>query len=259
MKLCAPTLLLVLLAPVAAADHTTTTFCTKYTTALFGVDTGENELKLAINIVRLAVMGNEKLGVPGILAPEGGLASFFSGVMPTTNRGDQPVAIDFLDDAVVVSVPKAAAAVPQNNNLAVLLDHLYQFFGALLGCTAAGFPEYQGEVDMFRVHKFMGLEQDMNDFFISQIGLAASTFGVSDEDVMAVVGLLDSTFNTRCPPPIREKSGLPEFWKAPTLVYVKTARARWTPGVCVITKNLIVFHCQRRRRLMCGYDETYKC
>ena len=195
---------LALLAPfVVAADDMT--ICSKYTTALFGDNTGENQLELSTTLVNLAVLGDEMLGVPGILAPEGGLAPFFSGAIPTTNRGNQPVAINFLDAAA--DLPNPAP----DSNLAVLLNHLYQFFGALLGCTAAGFPKYTGEVDMFRVHKFMSITQEMNDFFITQVGLAASALGVTDEDVTAVAGVLDSTFNTRCPPPIMQKSALPLF------------------------------------------------
>ena len=194
---------LAILVSFAVADHVT--ICSKYTTALFGDDTGENQLELTTKLVNLAVLGDEMLGVPGILTPEGGLARFFSGAIPTTNRGNKPVAINFLDAAA--DLPNPAP----DSNLAVLLNHLYQFFGALLGCTAAGFPEYTGEVDMFRVHKFMGITQEMNDFFIMQVGLSASALGVSDEDVMTVAGLLDGTFNTRCPPPIMEKPGLPGF------------------------------------------------
>jgi hypothetical protein len=45
----------------------------------------------------------------------------------------------------------------QTSNTAFLLNHLYQFFGAWLGCTADGFPAYQGVPDMKSVHLFMNI------------------------------------------------------------------------------------------------------
>ena len=179
--------------------------CVKYTKAVFGNDTADNELALISAVVNLAVLGDAELSVPGILAPEGGLAFFFSGGGPTTNRGDTPVTVNFLDGAADLPNPDPSS------NTAILLSHLYQFFGALLGCSAAGFPAYTGDPDMLRVHKFMGISQQQNDFFIMQVGLSASALGVTDEDVMAIANVLDSTFNTRCPPLLMAEDGVPSF------------------------------------------------
>lgn len=181
------------------------TLCTNYTTALFGSDTGDNELTLISAVVDLAVLGDSELGVPGILAPEGGIAGFFSGLGPTTNRGGRAVTVNFLDGAADLPNPSPTS------NTAILLSHLYQFFGALLGCSAAGFPAYEGETDMLRLHKFMGISQAQNDYFITQIGLSASALGVTDDDVTAIANFLDSTFNTRCPPLLTETDGVPSF------------------------------------------------
>ncbi len=72
--------------------------CVKYTTAVFGDNTGENQLALMEAVVDLAVLGHAELGVAGILAPEGGLAPFFSGdAGATTNRGNTPTQVNFLD------------------------------------------------------------------------------------------------------------------------------------------------------------------
>jgi len=179
--------------------------CVKYTKAVFGNDTADNELALISAVVNLAVLGDEEMSVPGILAPEGGLAGFFSGAGPTTNRGDTAVTVNFLDGAADLPDPDPSS------NTAILLSHLYQFFGALLGCSAAGFPAYTGDPDMLRVHKFMGISQEQNDFFITQVGLSASALGVTDDDVMAVANVLDSTFNTRCPPLLTAEDGVPSF------------------------------------------------
>ena len=97
------------------------------------------------------------------------------------------------------------------SNTQILLAHLNQFFGSLLGCSAAGFPVYEGVPDMFTVHKFMVITQEQNDYFISQVGASASALGVSDDDVMVVANVLDNTFNTRCPPLLTESDGVPSF------------------------------------------------
>lgn len=131
----------------AMIPPTPPTLCEKYATAVFGDASAENELALMTAVVNLSVVGDQQLGVPGILAPEGGLAPFFSGAGPFTNRGGSAVTIDFLDGASDINNP--------TGNTQVLLVHLYQFFGALLGCTAAGFPIYSGSPDMFEVHRFM--------------------------------------------------------------------------------------------------------
>jgi hypothetical protein len=181
-----------LLLPTVSAQ----TICSKYTVALFKNDTGANQLSLLTAVVDLAVDGNATLKVPGILAPEGGLVGIFNGAGPTTNRGDKPVTINFIDGSA---------------NTRILSAHLYQFFGALLGCTAAGFPSYTGDPDMFRVHKFMNITKAQNDFFIGQVGAAASALGVVAADVTTIATVLNKVFNTRCPPALTAADGVPAF------------------------------------------------
>jgi hypothetical protein len=85
-----------------------------------------------------------------------------------------------------------------------LLTHLYQYFGAALGCSEygkMGFPAYQGDTNMAEVHRFMNIDADENGYFIQQVGLSAASFGVTEEDVTAVGTLLTNTFNYRCSPP----------------------------------------------------------
>ena len=64
---------------------------------------------------------------------------------------------------------------------------------------------------MFQVHKFMGITQEQNDFFIEQVGAAALALGVTMEDVNTIASILDGVFNTRCPPPVEADDGLPSF------------------------------------------------
>ena len=183
------------------------TICVKYTTAVFGNDTAENELALVQLVVNRAVLGDETSDLPGILAPEGGLLELFNGAGPTTNRGgEEGEVVNFLD---------GASGLPDNldqfSNTGFLLTHLYQFFGALLGCTAADYPTYKGVADMYEVHKFMNINKTQNDYFIQQVGLAAASYGVSEEDVGVVASVLDGLFNARCTPPLSEDSGVPSF------------------------------------------------
>jgi hypothetical protein len=171
---------------------------------VFGNNTADNQLALIQAVVNLAVLGDDAL--PGILAPEGGLVDLFNGARPTTNRGGQPVAVNFLD---------GAGGLPDNldetSNTAFLLNHLYQFFGALLGCTASGFPDYEGVPDMFEVHKFMNINNTQMNFFNAQVGGAASILGVSTDDVATIGTVLDTLFNQRCIPELTADSGVPSF------------------------------------------------
>jgi hypothetical protein len=148
-------------------------------------------------VVNLAVVGDPTLNVDGIIASSGGLKSIFDGTAgQTTNRGGTPVQINFLDGA---------------NNTNTLLAHLYQFFGGLLGCTAAGFPQYEGVADMFTVHKFMGITLAQNTYFIQQVGKAATALGVTDADVTTIATVLDGVFNMRCSPILTATDGVPSF------------------------------------------------
>ena len=54
---------------------------------------------------------------------------------------------------------------------------------------------------MQQVHKFMDLGKSEVDYFISQVGLAAESFGVTKDDVTAVANSLNSIFNVACGPP----------------------------------------------------------
>ena len=170
--------------------------CDTYTTALFTVNNSTNQLSLITAVVNLAVLGDVTLNVPGILAPEGGLAPIFAGAGATTNRGGVAVTVNFLDGS---------------SNQRVLLEHLYQFFGSVLGCTAAGFPAYGGVPSMFEVHRFMDVNKTENDYFILQVGLAAGALGVTAVDVAIIANLLDITFNRRCSKPLTAEDGVPAF------------------------------------------------
>lgn len=55
---------------------------------------------------------------------------------------------------------------------------------------------------MYELHKFMALDEKDVGYFITQVGLSAASFGVTDEDVTAVGKALQATFGARCSRPV---------------------------------------------------------
>ncbi|KAI9794256.1 MAG: hypothetical protein M1816_006182 [Peltula sp. TS41687] len=91
-----------------------------------------------------------------------------------------------------------------DNPTSELLTHLYQYFGVLLGCSMQGqpaYPAYEGDESQYQVHKFMHVDQYEMGYFITQVGLAAASFGVTKEDVAYVGEALTKLFSYRCSPP----------------------------------------------------------
>ena len=70
-----------------------------------------------------------------------------------------------------------------------------------------GFPSYMGDPSMGRVHRFMALDSAEVGYFISQVGAAATCFGVASSDVSAVAGVLMQYFGYRCSPPLAITGG----------------------------------------------------
>lgn len=62
------------------------------------------------------------------------------------------------------------------------------------------FPAYAGHASMYSVHKFMDLSDAEVGYFISQVAMAAASFGVADSDLTAVGMALNSLFGVRCAP-----------------------------------------------------------
>jgi hypothetical protein len=57
----------------------------------------------------------------------------------------------------------------------------------------------------------MGLDYNEVGYFISQVGLAASSFGVTDADVATVAATLGSVFNVACAPAVALVNNDTEF------------------------------------------------
>ena len=191
--------------------------CDYYTTALLMNNTAANQATLLTLLVNTVVIGNYTMpnhnAVPGILAAgeyDGtpvDLLQYFNGTSgATTNRnGTATAGVNFLDGGGAAPLEMNMAANDTTSNQYRLVTHLYQFFGTLLGCTMQGmgnaFPAYSGDPSMYAVHQYMGLGPNENGYFITQVGLAAASFGVATSDILAVAMALNNTFNNRCSPP----------------------------------------------------------
>ncbi|KAH7115126.1 hypothetical protein B0J11DRAFT_594361 [Dendryphion nanum] len=187
--------------------------CDKYTTALLMQNNATNQYTLLTLLVNTVVIGNytqpNKNSVPGILAKgvyegeEVNLLPYFDGTLVSTNRNGSAVAINFLDDGGAAPLKLNKPSNSERSNQYFLLTHLYQFFGKLLGCSGystMGFPAYRGRA-MGPSHAFMDLDPAEFGYFVQQVGLAATSFGVTTEDATAVGTALQTLFGYRCSPP----------------------------------------------------------
>lgn len=205
---------LALMGVISSAVAQNMSVCDKYTTALLMENNATNQYTLLTLLVNTVVIGNytqpNKNAVPGILAKgeymgtEVNLLPYFDGTLLSTNRGGKTgVSVNFLDDGGSEPLKKNMPSNGTQSKQYLLLTHLYQFFGALLGCTkygTDGFPAYTGD-DMASAHAFMALSQSEIGYFVTQVGLAATSFGVSIEDVTTIATALNKLFGYRCSPP----------------------------------------------------------
>jgi len=190
--------------------------CDYYTTALLMNNTAANQYTLLTLLVNTAVIGNYTkpnvgIAVQGILTPgmfNGTMVNllpyFDGGLASTNNGGDSGVAQNFLDDGGATPLLMNKPANGTSSSQYTLLTHLYEYFGVLLGCStvgSSGFPAYGGSSSQYQVHKYMALDQYQVGYFITQVGLAAASFGVTTEDVTAVGMALAGIFDVKCGPP----------------------------------------------------------
>ncbi|KAL9128216.1 MAG: hypothetical protein Q9217_003062 [Psora testacea] len=195
--------------------------CDYYTPALFGENSAANQYKHLTYLVNTVVIGSYNntharaadIKVPGILAPgefngtKVNLLPYFNGGLKSSNRGGSSgVAVNFLDDggAKPLMDNKPANGEDADKSHSKLLTHLYSYFGILLGCSQVGkdgFPAYSGDSSQAKVHKFMDLNTHQIGYFITQVGLAASSLGVSSTDIESVATALGEVFDVKCAPP----------------------------------------------------------
>ncbi|KAH0602093.1 hypothetical protein MHUMG1_00972 [Metarhizium humberi] len=189
--------------------------CDYYTTVLLKTNNATNQATLLTLLVNTVVIGNYTMpnhnAVPGILAPgeidgkKVNLAPYFNGDLASTNTGGKMgESVNFLDGGGAAPLKENKPANDNTSHQYFLLTHLYEFFGSLTGCSMqgmAGFDAYNGQASMAEVHKFMGLGKPEMDYFVTQVGLAAASFGVAKDDISAIADSLNSVFNVACGPP----------------------------------------------------------
>ncbi|KAH8594303.1 hypothetical protein B0O99DRAFT_514090 [Bisporella sp. PMI_857] len=224
-----------------------TTLCDYYTHRLLGSNTAENQHLLQSLFINTVVLGNYTtpntgVAVAGFAAPNTynntkiELLPFFTGAYNSTNLGGEVGSSKlFLDDggAVPLTMNKSS-----NGNIHSaqyqLLEHIYQYFGTLMGCSLQGssstFPSYQGRTSMYEVHRYMNLDRLQMDFFIEQCVLSLKSLGVSVSDADTFGQTLNSLFNFRCSPPTVVKGEGPN-WTVPELQSVCVAES------CPLSEN----------------------
>ncbi|KAG9243684.1 hypothetical protein BJ878DRAFT_543038 [Calycina marina] len=198
----------------AAQRPSNMSICDYYTTALLMNNTGANQATLLTLVVNTAVIGNYTtpnvgITVPGILAAGEyngtavDLAPYFNGGLASTNsNGSSGVSVNFLDGGGAAPLMNNMAADDTSSKQYRLINHLYGYFGGLLGCSMMGadFPVYTGSNNMYEVHKFMDLSSAEVGYFISQVAASAASFGVATADLMVVGTALNSLFGYKCSP-----------------------------------------------------------
>ncbi|CZT52321.1 uncharacterized protein RSE6_13629 [Rhynchosporium secalis] len=220
---------LALAAAASTVSAQNQSFCDKYTTTLFTDNTQANQYKLLVAVVNTALIGNYSernngivvngilargevgLAVPGMLEPgqvyrKGvNLLPYFNGDLAGTNQGEgHGVSVNFLDDGGVEALKAGKPSNGKTSRQYLLLTHLYEYFGEILGCSKQGggdFPKYAGKSSMYSVHKYMYLSRHEVQYFIEQVAASALSFGVAAEDIAPVGQQLMKLFNYRCLPP----------------------------------------------------------
>ncbi|KAJ6259649.1 hypothetical protein Dda_5287 [Drechslerella dactyloides] len=200
-----------LLLPTAALAQDS--LCDKYTRAIFSDNSGSSQYSLIIRLINTALIGNyiapSNVNLSGILLPgvyngqEISLLSYFNGGLVSTNRGTEASVVNFLDDGGVTALSQNKPSYSQTSNQYKFVSHLYQYFGALLGCSSYGrdgFATYQGSTRMYEVHKYMNLGPTQFGYFIQEISLAAAAIGFEEDDVQGFASKLNTTFGQRCAP-----------------------------------------------------------
>ncbi|KAK5173301.1 uncharacterized protein LTR77_001982 [Saxophila tyrrhenica] len=218
------TLIAAAAAPLVTAQRPSNeSICDYYSNLLLGGSNATTQLKLLTLLVNTAVIGNYSEGkvmVPGILAKDAmyngtkvNLVPYFSGALKSTNVGEKHgVSYNFLDGGGAAPLAKSKPADDDTSHQAILLNKLYSYFGVLLACSAIGkdgFPAYNGKTSMYNVHKYMALDSYEVGYFIEQVGLAATSFGVSTGDVELVGYTLQGYFGNKCAP----KTSVMSKWK----------------------------------------------
>ncbi|OAK96662.1 hypothetical protein IQ06DRAFT_45525 [Phaeosphaeriaceae sp. SRC1lsM3a] len=215
------TALTFLLGNVSAQRPTNASVCDYYAQARYGANSSETQLKFIQNVVCLAFEGGTKLNnvsseITGILRKgrfsnmDIDLLQYFNGSRASTNVNNAPIGINWLDQGGTTPLAAFLAGETQTLNLADTSNQYHLFtnffvaFSRAFGCTLPPnpLPNTNGPVMLAYAHKFMNLEYHQLGYFINQLSLAASHFGVSAQDADTFRTTLNSRYNVRCAPAV---------------------------------------------------------
>lgn len=127
-----------------------------------------------------AANASQTICFPGLFNASGPLYNIFTGT--TQYRVGAP---NYVNDTVA---------------LGQLATHLVEYFGALFGCTAAGYPAVNNP-NMYAVHQNMNITQAMETYFNNQLAYTLLSFGVPYSVVIGTAAPVLGWFN-KCGPPI---------------------------------------------------------
>ncbi|KAL6703093.1 hypothetical protein ACN47E_010230 [Coniothyrium glycines] len=198
-----------------------TSVCDFYAQQRYGANTSETQLKFIQNVVCLAFEGgsgltNVSTEITGILRPGkfGGadidLLQYFNGSRASTNVNNAAIGINWLDQGGATPLASFLAGETQSLNLANTSNQYHLFgnffvaFSRAFGCTLPPppLPHSNGPISLAYAHKFMGLEYNQLGYFINQLSLAATHFGVSTQEAETFRTTLNSRYNVRCAPAV---------------------------------------------------------
>ncbi|KAH7381385.1 hypothetical protein DE146DRAFT_284650 [Phaeosphaeria sp. MPI-PUGE-AT-0046c] len=213
--------LTLLLGTAFAQRPTNASVCDYYAQARYGANSTETQLKFIQNVVCLAFEGGTKLNnvssdITGILRKgrfsnmDIDLLQYFNGSRASTNVNNAPIGINWLDQGGTTPLAAFLAGESQTLNLAETSNQYHLFtnffvaFSRAFGCTLPPkpLPNTNGPVMLAYAHKFMNLEYHQLGYFINQLSLAATHFGVSPQDADTFRNSLNTRYNVRCAPAV---------------------------------------------------------
>lgn len=213
--------------------------CDKYTADLFGEDNRDTQASLMTIYVNTAMGGNftpinNGIFVPGVVNPGSyhgkpiNQMPWFNGELNSTNfTPDQGhgFPVNWLDGGGPAALHQNLTAFTHDSNqqyvssptlnqqhppqsltafLSFFILHLHEYFAYLLGCSIYGVQvdRYNGSTNMYHVHKYMDLSNDMEQYTNLQFVLSAKSLGFSEAAQAYIGKTLQWLFSFKCAKPI---------------------------------------------------------
>ncbi|KAJ8113734.1 hypothetical protein OPT61_g4203 [Boeremia exigua] len=212
----------------SAQRPTNASVCDFYAQAQFGANSSATQLSWIQSVVCLAFEGGSSLvnvspNLTGILRPgtfdgkDIDLLQYFNGSRKSTNVNNAGIGVNWLDGggttplASFLSGASRSLDLAEETNQYHLFSNFFVGFSRSFGCTLPPppLPKTNGPVSLAYAHKFMNLEHHQLGYFINQLSLAASHYGVSSQDASTFRTTMNSRFNVRCAPGVSSNPSSP--------------------------------------------------